>query len=567
MERRKSGFIAIFHLLQARARGNPRRTVLLCFAALFLITFVLACRQYWLVEARELDHRRYNLHLQAIMMETALATDRKQMQFLRSTAERTLLAARDSPSQPLPDLTTNAVVGIDMLPGDAPVRILGDARLQAIAGLTRSPGQLAEDLRLARQMSRMLAVLYQGGNQLDHLVYVASSGVLVAYPPLDDRLVEPLLRQFAASSLYRTPQTPSGEFDVRFSTAPGHFIDKGPRLLLGTPLLVNGLPRGAVILDAPQQRVQEYLHRTTPEGEHHVLLDDSGTLIASSERNFDVRQDLTALFGEAADADTDLRGAGMVDYGRGPVLYRELEGTRALLLAHIPSAGLRWAVISQFSTLFVCLWLSLGVLLVITLLIVDRLLLGQLAVNERLRDLGLVDPLTRLANRRRLQTDFDGLARRLKRQQPMVLLMLDIDRFKLINDNWGHSTGDEVLKHLATLCSALVRPQDLMARYGGEEFCVLMPGIAIEQASVMAETLRAAVAQSVCLPNPQTMLSTAPSPEVRLTISIGVAELLQDDCHSLEELVARADRRLYAAKQNGRNQVVADDALVAMRQT
>ncbi|OAI91895.1 hypothetical protein [Pseudomonas putida] len=89
MERRKSGFIAIFHLLQARAWGNPRRTVLLCFAALFLITFVLACRQYWLVEARELDHRRYNLHLQAIMMETALATDRKQMQFLRSTAERT----------------------------------------------------------------------------------------------------------------------------------------------------------------------------------------------------------------------------------------------------------------------------------------------------------------------------------------------------------------------------------------------------------------------------------------------------------------------------------------------
>lgn len=560
MEQRKSGSIStFFHLVQARARRNPRRTVLWCFAALFLVTLILACRQYWLVEARELDHRRYSLHLQAIVMETALAIDRKQMHFLRSTAERTLLAARDLPREPLPDLT-RAVQGIDVLPGDAPVRILGDETVHTIAGLTRTPGQLAEDLHLARLMSRELPVLSRGGNQQDHLFYLSSSGILVTYPPLDDRLVEPLLREFAASRLLN--EDSSGEFEVRFKAVPGQVFSNEPRLLLGTPLLVDGILRGAVIFDAPQQRVQDYLYRTTPVDEHHVLLDGQGLLIASSDRNFNVQQDLSRLFNAAVDPRTDLRDAGQVDYGQGPVLYRELQGSRALLLAHIPSASLRWAVISQFSTLFVIIWISLGVLLLITLLIVDRLFRGQLALNERMRDLGLVDPLTRLANRRRLQTDFDGLARRLKREQPMSLLLLDIDKFKLINDNWGHSTGDEVLKHLATLCAALVRPQDLMARYGGEEFCVLMPGVATQEASAMAETLRAAVAQSVCLPNPQTMLSTAPSPDVRLTISIGVAEVLRDDCHSLEELVARADRRLYAAKENGRNQVVADDALL-----
>lgn len=141
MEQRKSGSIAFFHLLQARARGNPRRTVLLCFAALFLITFVLACRQYWLVETRELDHRRYNLHLQAIIMETALANDRKQMQFLRSMAERTLLASRDVLPESLPDLTANAVAGIEMLPGDAPVRIRIMAGGRCCTANWKAPGR------------------------------------------------------------------------------------------------------------------------------------------------------------------------------------------------------------------------------------------------------------------------------------------------------------------------------------------------------------------------------------------------------------------------------------------
>ena len=559
MEQRKSGSFAILRLVQARARGNPRRTVLLCFSVLFLITLVLACRQYWLVQERELDHRQYSLHLQAIVMETALATERREMHFLRATAERTLLAARELPGASSAPLSTGATTGIEVAAGDAPVRIISDEQVRAIPGLSRSPGQLAEDLRLARWMSRVLAVLFQGSNQQDHLFYVSSSGVMVAYPPIDDQHGEPTLRQFAASRLFHDES--SGEFEVRFKAVQGQVFSSDPRLLLGTPLRIDGVLRGALVFDAPQQRVQEYLYRTTPVDEAHVLLDGEGELIASSERHFNAEQGLDGVFGAAADPRSDLRGAGLVDYGQGPVLYRELEGSRALLLAHIPAASLRWAVISQFSTLFVCLWVSLAALMVITLLIVDRLFRSQLALNERMRDLGLVDPLTRLANRRRLQTDFDGLARRLKREQPMALLMLDIDKFKRINDNWGHSTGDEVLKHLATLCSALVRPQDLMARYGGEEFCVLMPGVAIEQASAMAETLRAAVAQSVCLPNPQTMLSTAPSPEVRLTISVGVAEVLLDDCHSLEELVARADRRLYAAKQNGRNQVVADDAL------
>jgi diguanylate cyclase (GGDEF)-like protein len=139
--------------------------------------------------------------------------------------------------------------------------------------------------------------------------------------------------------------------------------------------------------------------------------------------------------------------------------------------------------------------------------------------------------------------------------------MIDIDKFKVINDSWGHSTGDEVLKHIATLCRALVRPHDLVARYGGEEFCVLLPATTLRDANEIAEKLRSGIEQSVCLPDPVIMLATAPSREVHLTVSIGVAELGGDHVSNLEQLVARADQRLYAAKQNGRNRVVCDDSL------
>ncbi|MET3052307.1 GGDEF domain-containing protein [Pseudomonas alkylphenolica] len=171
----------------------------------------------------------------------------------------------------------------------------------------------------------------------------------------------------------------------------------------------------------------------------------------------------------------------------------------------------------------------------------------------------MVDGLTQLANRRRLQSDFGGLLQRLREDQPLALWMLDIDHFKSINDNWGHSAGDEVIKHLATLCRALVRPQDLVVRYGGEEFCVLMPDTSLADALHMAEQVRAATAKSVCVPDAGTLLAGAPSLEIRLTVSIGVAELRVDGCEELEDLVATADRRLYAAKKSGRNQVVNHD--------
>ena len=169
--------------------------------------------------------------------------------------------------------------------------------------------------------------------------------------------------------------------------------------------------------------------------------------------------------------------------------------------------------------------------------------------------------MTNLANRRRLEADFVVLTQGRHIDRRLSLQMIDVDHFKHVNDTWGHEAGDEVLKHLAKVSRAAVRPQDLVARFGGEEFCILLPDTSRDEATEIAERVRLAIAGTVCLPPQAILPDSALSREIRFTVSIGVAELISDTCHDLESLVAVADRRLYLAKERGRNRVVANESI------
>lgn len=155
------------------------------------------------------------------------------------------------------------------------------------------------------------------------------------------------------------------------------------------------------------------------------------------------------------------------------------------------------------------------------------------------------DPLTGLPNRRA----FDDMLRFQTRAggAPLSLLIADIDRFKVINDTWGHPVGDAVLRRVAlTLREQLAEPAQA-SRFGGEEFCVLLPGAPPPAALVLAERLREAVAaQSFQVRSSGQVLG-------RVTVSIGVAEHAAGE--AVETLIARADAALYRAKQAGRNRV------------
>jgi diguanylate cyclase (GGDEF)-like protein len=519
-----------------------------------------------------MDVRRHRLDLQALTVSSAIATDKKQLYFLRATAERILFDAqmRDLSGLPQDGLAErsksglSAEWGFEAPDGDAAIHVIGENELSDFSGLVRDAAHRSQDLHLARVMSQILPLQHKVDVNLAQLMFIATSGIVVAHPPIDDRRVRTVLKNLSNSKIVQRHALHSEQFDVTFDPSYGRDTVDGPRMLFATPIVLNDDLRGAIVFDVPQQRLQEYLGRVTPADELLFMLDEKGELVSAS-RPFEDAKRLrwsSGLETEAAGTRRELisKGeAGLETKGGDLLLFRRLESGGMILISSIPGSAFRLAVVSQFSAVFFCIWVLLGVLLVGTLYLVDRLLKRQLALNHQLREIGLVDALTQLANRRRLKADFDGVMRRGRGEAPIAVILLDIDRFKFINDNWGHAAGDEVLKHLATICRALVRPQDLVVRYGGEEFCVMLPLSTRAQAFEVAEKLRIAIAHSVCIPDSQNLLSSAPSHEIKFTASLGVAECRIDESPELDGLMAVADRRLYIAKKAGGNFVVQDD--------
>jgi two-component system cell cycle response regulator len=169
--------------------------------------------------------------------------------------------------------------------------------------------------------------------------------------------------------------------------------------------------------------------------------------------------------------------------------------------------------------------------------------------NHKLEHLAATDPLTGAANRREFFQRVEAEIARAKRGgAPFSLLALDLDHFKLINDSYGHQVGDEVLRGFVQKCLDTIRPYDGVARVGCEEFMVLLPRAALDAACSIAERVRGAVATEV--------FYTVTGRAVAVTVSVGVIEFGRDG-DTIDTLLRVADERLYRAKHNGRNRVVA----------
>lgn len=164
---------------------------------------------------------------------------------------------------------------------------------------------------------------------------------------------------------------------------------------------------------------------------------------------------------------------------------------------------------------------------------------------QRERKKSLVDPLTGIANRLAL---FDALDDAIKNiPGPHTVLMVDIDHFKRINDNYGHLVGDRVIRFIASILQKGIKGRDTAARYGGEEFTVVLPQTPLEGALIVAENIRKNIAEA------RLVRSDTKEPLGQVTVSIGASCYREDE--DVTELLERADRALYVSKHNGRNKV------------
>lgn len=178
----------------------------------------------------------------------------------------------------------------------------------------------------------------------------------------------------------------------------------------------------------------------------------------------------------------------------------------------------------------------------------DRYQKSLQELNDELREQSERDELTGLYNRRYMYCRIEAELQRLARGgEPFCIALGDVDHFKRINDGWGHGAGDEALRLVACTLEGRIRASDLCARWGGEEFLLLMPQTALAGALTLVESLRVA------------LKALAPAPDGALpamTMSFGVAQALAGQ--TLTQLLAGADRAMYAAKRAGRDRVAVD---------
>jgi len=174
-------------------------------------------------------------------------------------------------------------------------------------------------------------------------------------------------------------------------------------------------------------------------------------------------------------------------------------------------------------------------------------IIDQMRTIERI---GLIDPLTRVANRRGFENRFNAEWGRAVREQTSIsFLIMDIDKFKNYNDTYGHQQGDEALKTFAEISTnSINRSNDFIARWGGEEFVILLPGTDTNGAEEIAEKVRKNIEAST--------ITTEDGETTKITVSIGANSVIPCKDTSSTDFISRADQALYKAKESGRNRVV-----------
>ncbi len=257
-------------------------------------------------------------------------------------------------------------------------------------------------------------------------------------------------------------------------------------------------------------------------------------------RTLRVGEELT--IGRSPRADLQLHGEGVsrlharlrkID---GTVHVEDLGSTNGTMVNGERVAGLRALVDGD--------QIQVGVNLLLKFSLQDE---AQARFQQELYEAALRDPLTKVHNRRAFDDRLEGDLSHAKRHgTPLSLLLFDLDFFKSVNDTYGHVAGDYVLATFAELVHSMVRREDLFARYGGEEFAMICRSTPVIAAASLAERVRAETAALRFVHDGQV---------IPVSVSVGVAMSRGDD--TIEQLIERADRALYRAKEEGRNRVVA----------
>ncbi|MGK3224404.1 cellulose biosynthesis regulator diguanylate cyclase DgcQ [Enterobacter soli] len=544
-------------------RSNPRLIVNLCFLVVLVFSTLLTWREVVVLEGAYVSSQRNHLETVATALDRQLQFSVDKLLFFRHSM-------RDALQVPLAFGVLHDAVqrfeGLRNIPSwqlavdkdrTLPINGVSDAFVEKTTLLNRDDDLLNNELSAALEVGYLLRLGSSSTRKEERVVYVSRAGFYLSTDTVSraEDIVPRYYQLVTQPWFVQQSERANRARAVRwFISPPSSWTGGEQAITASVPIYYDHYWYGVVAMDFSLATMKRLLTDATSdhtEGEYQ-LYDTRLNLIATSEptANHINRFDERELAQIAYDIESDTEGG--VRLGSRFVSWERLDHFDGVVLrVHTLHDGVR-GDFGSISIVLALLWALFTAMLLISWLVIRRMVSNMYALQHTLQWQAWHDPLTRLNNRGALFERAKILAKSCAQQSlPFSVIQIDLDHFKSINDRFGHQAGDRVLSHSAGLIASALRTNDVAGRVGGEEFCVVLPGIALDEAAEIAERIRTRINSKEILVKKSTT--------VRVSASLGVSCAQEKGNYDFEQLQSIADARLYRAKQRGRNQVVWDD--------
>jgi len=541
-------------------RSNPGLIVNFCFIVVLFFSTLLTWREVIVLEDAYISSQRNHLETVANALDRQLQFSVNKLLFFRhgmSEAIQTPLA-----SGPLHHAvthfdtlrkTSNWQIALDKN-RTLPINGVSDAFVEKTTLLNRDEERLQNELSAALEVGYLLRLALSNRRTEERIVYVSRAGFFLATDtPENPHDISPRYYQLVTQPWFiQQSERKNRARAVRWFIYPGsQFAGNQTLITASVPIYYDHFWYGVLAMDFNVETMKRLLGEATdgyPEGEYQ-LYDTRLTRIASSQSpNGEASPFNASDMAQIAQAiETDTQGGIRLDSRF--ISWSRLDHFDGVILRiHTLQEGVR-DDFGSISVVLALLWALFSAMLLISWWVIRRMVSNMYSLQHSLQWQAWHDPLTRLLNRGGLFERATKLAEHCQRRSlPFSVIQIDLDRFKSINDRFGHQAGDKVLSHAAGLIASALRTNDVAGRVGGEEFCIVLPGLNLEEARRVAERIRSRIDSKEILVQKSTTL--------RISASFGVSCAQEKDNYDFEQLQSIADARLYQAKQSGRNRVV-----------
>jgi diguanylate cyclase (GGDEF)-like protein len=554
----------IINLLLRRlgSERHPHTIVHLCFIAVLLFSTVLTWREALILKETYETDRQLTLSTAVANLERQFQYSLDSLLFYRNMLQYALANPLDSDNsrkaihlfsqlRQRPVWSLNANTQRNM-----PLSGVSDAWVQSHALLDRSNGlRMQKEIGAALEFSFILQFNEQEKDFEQRLWYISRAGFFVSsLPPANEQQTLDSYRTLLQRG-YFTHMAPAAnpQRRLRWTATYNGILNEGPMVTVSVPVDSEGYWYGVLAMDFTSDRIHAHLQQAMQHEDSIMLLDHAMNTLAVSAKPS--RQAYSSLSAEETGQLKTLikkKPVGQLRVGSRFISWTRMNDFDGVMLSiQTLKEGIRGET-GRVAIILLLTWLVFTLLLLFAWLTIYRLIDRLLTLQRSLYQRANYDPLTQLLNRGAFFERARSVIERCQRyQHPVALIQLDIDYFKGVNDSWGHHAGDLALAHVAGILKCGLRASDLCGRIGGEEFCLLLPETRLKEAVKVAERIRSRLAaQRVVI---------SPEQQIQISASLGVASSEEQGCYQIEHLQSIADRRLYLAKENGRNRVYWQD--------